>query len=59
MLLTPPRGGSSLTMQELAASCGLEPDDLKELERYGLIVSRTVGGTILMCTIRSASLLAC
>jgi len=43
--LAPPRSGTSLTMQELATSCGLEPDDLKELERYGLIVSRTVGGT--------------
>jgi DNA-binding transcriptional MerR regulator len=43
--LTPPRSGTSLTLQELAASCGLEPDDLKELERYGLIGSRSVGGT--------------
>jgi DNA-binding transcriptional MerR regulator len=43
--LAPPRSGTSLTVQELASSCGLEPDDLKELERYGLIVSRTVGGT--------------
>jgi len=43
--LTPPRTRTSLTIQELAASCGLEPDDLKELERYGLITSRTVGGT--------------
>ena len=43
--LSPPRSGTSLTVQELASSCGLEPDDLKELERYGLIVSRTVGGT--------------
>ena len=43
--LTPPRSGTSLTVQELATSCGLEPDDLKELERYGLISSRSVGGT--------------
>jgi DNA-binding transcriptional MerR regulator len=43
--LSPPRSGTSLTVQELATSCGLEPDDLKELERYGLIVGRTVGGT--------------
>ena len=43
--LAPPRSGTSLTIQELATSCGLEPDDLKELERYGLVVSRTVGGT--------------
>jgi hypothetical protein len=34
-----------LTIQELATSCGLEADDLKELERYGLIAGRTVGGT--------------
>ena len=43
--LAPPRSGTSLTLQELATSCALEPDDLKELERYGLIASRTVGGT--------------
>jgi DNA-binding transcriptional MerR regulator len=43
--LSPPRSGTSLTVQELASSCGLESDDLKELERYGLIVGRTVGGT--------------
>ena len=40
-----PRSGTSLTIQELAASCGLEPGDLKDLERFGLISSRTVGGT--------------
>ena len=43
--LSPPRSGTSLTLQELAASCALEPGDLKDLERYGLIGSRTVGGT--------------
>jgi len=43
--LAPPRSGTSLTVHELASSCGLEPDDLKELERYGLIASRSVGGT--------------
>jgi DNA-binding transcriptional MerR regulator len=43
--LAPPRSGTSLTIQELATSCGLEPDDLKELERYGIIASRSVGGT--------------
>ena len=43
--LAPPRSGTSLTLQELAASCGLEPGDLKDLERFGLISSRTVGGT--------------
>ena len=40
-----PRAGNSLTIQELAVSCGLEPSDLKDLERFGLISSRTVGGT--------------
>jgi len=43
--LSPPRSGTSLTLQELAASCGLEPSDLKDLERFGLISGRTVGGT--------------
>ena len=43
--LSPPRSGTSLTLQELAASCGLEPGDLKDLERFGIIGSRTVGGT--------------
>ena len=43
--LAPPRSGTSLTLQELAASCALEPGDLKDLERFGLIASRTVGGT--------------
>ena len=43
--LTPPRSGTSLTLQELAASCGLETGDLKDLERFGLIAGRTVGGT--------------
>jgi DNA-binding transcriptional MerR regulator len=43
--LTPPRSGTSLTLQELAASCGLETGDLKDLERFGLIASRSVGGT--------------
>jgi DNA-binding transcriptional MerR regulator len=43
--LSPPRSGTSLTLQELAASCGLETGDLKDLERFGLIAGRTVGGT--------------
>jgi DNA-binding transcriptional MerR regulator len=43
--LAPPRSGTSLTLQELAASCGLETGDLKDLERFGLIAGRTVGGT--------------
>ncbi|MBV8160142.1 MAG: MerR family transcriptional regulator [Acidimicrobiia bacterium] len=43
--LSPPRSGTSLTLQELGASCGLEAGDLRDLERFGLISSRTVGGT--------------
>jgi len=43
--LSLPRSGTSLTLQELAASCGLEPGDLKDLERFGLVTGRTVGGT--------------
>jgi DNA-binding transcriptional MerR regulator len=43
--LSPPRSGTSLTLQELGASCGLETSDLKDLERFGLIASRTVAGT--------------
>jgi len=35
----------SLTLQELASACALEVDDIKELERYGLIACRPVGGT--------------
>ena len=38
--------GASLTLAELAAACGLEPDDVRELERFGLLVGRTVGGTV-------------
>ena len=37
--------GVSLTLQELASACGLETDDIKELERYGLVACRPVGGT--------------
>ncbi|MBV8980375.1 MAG: MerR family transcriptional regulator [Acidimicrobiia bacterium] len=43
--LAPPRSGTSLTLQELAASCGLETGDIKDLERFGLVANRTVGGT--------------
>jgi DNA-binding transcriptional MerR regulator len=43
--LSLPRSGTSLTLPELAATCGLEPGDLKDLERFGLITGRTVGGT--------------
>jgi DNA-binding transcriptional MerR regulator len=37
--------GVNLTMEELANACGLPAERIKELERYGLLASRTVGGT--------------
>jgi DNA-binding transcriptional MerR regulator len=43
--LTTGVSGASLTMGELAAASGLEVDDLTELERYGIITGREVGGT--------------
>jgi DNA-binding transcriptional MerR regulator len=35
----------NLTLEELAAACGLPTAGVKELERFGLISSRDVGGT--------------
>jgi DNA-binding transcriptional MerR regulator len=42
-----PQAGSSsnYTLEELASACGLAPDQLTELERYGLLAGRMVGGT--------------
>jgi DNA-binding transcriptional MerR regulator len=37
--------GVNLTLEELANACGLPAERIKELERYGLLGSRTVGGT--------------
>jgi DNA-binding transcriptional MerR regulator len=37
--------GVSMTVDELGAACGLSGDDLVELQRFGLIVGRPVGGT--------------
>ena len=37
--------GVSMTLEELAAACGLSPAELGELQRYGLIAGRPVGGT--------------
>jgi DNA-binding transcriptional MerR regulator len=37
--------GTSLTIDELGAASGLSPDDLTQLERFGLISGRSVGGT--------------
>ena len=33
----------SMTLVELAAASGLEEDDLRELERYGLLAGRRAG----------------
>jgi DNA-binding transcriptional MerR regulator len=40
-----PAGGTGLTREELAAACGLTAGQVRELERYGLLTSRDVGGT--------------
>jgi DNA-binding transcriptional MerR regulator len=37
--------GANLTFAELTSASGLEPDDLEELERYGILTGRSVGGT--------------
>lgn len=36
----------SLTISELASSCGLEVSDIQELERYGLLSGRSVAGSV-------------
>jgi DNA-binding transcriptional MerR regulator len=38
-------GGTGLTVEELAAACGLTEGQVRDLERYGLLSSRDVGGT--------------
>jgi DNA-binding transcriptional MerR regulator len=37
--------GVSMTLEELSAACGLSAAELGELQRYGLIAGRPVGGT--------------
>jgi DNA-binding transcriptional MerR regulator len=37
--------GSSMTLGELAAASGLEDDDLRDLERFGLLSGRKVGSS--------------
>ena len=37
--------GLSMTLEELSTACGLSAAELGELERYGLIAGRAVGGT--------------
>jgi DNA-binding transcriptional MerR regulator len=44
--LTVPRTGASLTITELATATGLEEDDLRELEKYGLLAPRRVGSNV-------------
>jgi len=44
--LTVPRTGSSMTLAELANATGLEDDELRELERYGLLTPRRVGSNL-------------
>ena len=39
-------GGVSMTMAELAAASGLEDDDLRELERYGLLTGRRAASSV-------------
>ncbi len=38
--------GASLNLTELAVASGLEEDDLRDLERYGLLVGRRVGSAV-------------
>ncbi len=38
--------GVSMTLEELSTACGLTLVDLGELQRYGLVVGRPVGGTV-------------
>jgi DNA-binding transcriptional MerR regulator len=38
-------GGTGLTLEELASTCGLTAAQVRDLERYGLLSSRDVGGT--------------
>ena len=39
------RQGVSMSVEELSGAVGLSTDDLEDLERYGLITGRPVGGT--------------
>jgi DNA-binding transcriptional MerR regulator len=39
------RTGVSMTLEELATAAGLSKDELAELQRYGLIAGKPVGGT--------------
>ena len=39
------QSGTSMNVSELAAATGLEEDDLRELERFGLLIGRKVGSS--------------
>jgi DNA-binding transcriptional MerR regulator len=39
--------GASMTVEELAGAAGISPDDIAELERFGLLVGRAVGPDVL------------
>ena len=43
--LSMPQTGASMTLSELALASGLEEDDLRELERFGLLSGRKVAST--------------
>jgi hypothetical protein len=38
--------GVNLTLEELAAATGLEPEQVRDLTRYGLLTGRDLGGTV-------------
>jgi DNA-binding transcriptional MerR regulator len=38
--------GASTTLEELCGGTGLRPDQVRELERYGLLAGRSVAGTV-------------
>ncbi|MGH9276663.1 MAG: transcriptional regulator FtsR [Acidimicrobiales bacterium] len=44
--LPAPRSGGSLTLAELAGATGLEEDEVKDLERFGLINRRQMGSSV-------------
>lgn len=43
----PGLSGASMTLEELAGAAGISPDDIGELERFGLVTGRAVGPDVL------------
>lgn len=43
----PGLSGASMTVEELAGAAGISPDDIAELERFGLLQGRAVGPDVL------------